>query len=92
MLKTSGILSYYCRRSRAAIIALIQTLQEVLSTQTGVEHKLEASVSDGEGYDVRIILIEDEETWKTLKYPYSDPDCDYREGKIIHSEENNPLK
>lgn len=68
---------------RAAIIALIQTLQEVLSTQTGVEHKLEASVSDGEGYDVRIILIEDEETWKTLKYPYSDPDCDYREGKII---------
>ena len=34
---------------RAAIIALIQTLQEVLSTQTGVEHKLEASVSDGEG-------------------------------------------
>lgn len=68
---------------RAAISALINTLQKALNENEEVVHTKEFTVNDGEGYDVRVILLENNDIWNNIKYPYSDPDCDHRNGKII---------
>ncbi len=58
--------------NREALEALADTLRRVLESEPPAEGRIEAETADGEGYECRVIRIEDERTWSVLALPYTD--------------------
>lgn len=61
--------------NRAALEHLIETLQSALDTGQGSTFELETFTNDGEGYTVRIMVMNDTDLWQQIATPYTDPDA-----------------
>lgn len=68
--------------NREALEQLVEHLQLLLNDgQQG--QSFEAFVNDGEGYDVRLLMIEHPDTWERIATPYTDEMCQgTNEGKV----------
>lgn len=61
--------------NRAALEHLVKLLQLALEMDPGCEFSIEVSANDGEGYECKVICLENEKQWDDLATPYTDPDC-----------------
>lgn len=57
--------------NKEALIELKKAIEEALNSSDG-KAECESSVADGEGYDCRIILLNDDKQWDKLRRPYTD--------------------
>lgn len=71
----------YIVGDRAGLTALRDALNVALEKGCGA---CEPFASDGEGYETRVELCEDEATWKALQMPYTDTDMDIATWKGKH--------
>lgn len=69
--------------NREALEHLVATLHRALEMDVGLELSHETCANDGEGYDIRVIRLEDETAWRQIATPYTDEDCQgANEGKL----------
>ncbi len=69
--------------NRAALENLIHALQLALEMDAGSEFAIEAFVNDGEGYNCKVIRLENDVQWDELATPYTDEVCQFaNDGKV----------
>lgn len=61
--------------NRAALERLVETIQSALDTGQGSTFELETFANDGEGYEVRVMVINDTDMWAQIATPYTDEMC-----------------
>lgn len=69
--------------NRAALERLVAVLHRALEMDAGIELSTEVFANDGEGYECRVIRLENETQWDELATPYTDEMCQgTNEGRV----------